>query len=164
VIDNTSFSIPATGVPTLAPILVDKLNGLAQFISFRDTDDTCVQRQSGAEQFYEARLWLVPSMFSVVSQLLTRRRIIMFLRLVVIHKNMFQGGKTCSWDQARLVISICALLQNEHVQRDELVSEYAFDVATCLVDGRSYVSQLSGLPLTGSQSLARKPVSNARNS
>ncbi|KAH0543775.1 hypothetical protein FGG08_001957 [Glutinoglossum americanum] len=124
VIENTSFSIPATGVPTLAPILVDKLNGLAQYISFRDTDasraspdDVCLQRQSGAEQFYEVRLW-----------------IIMFLRLVIIHRNMFQGGKTCSWDQARLVISICALLQNEHVQRDELILEYAFDVVTYLVD------------------------------
>ncbi|KAI9776029.1 MAG: RNA polymerase II mediator complex subunit [Geoglossum umbratile] len=124
VIENTSFSIPGIGVPTLAPILVDKLNSLAQYISLRDidtgkaaSDDVCVQRQSGAEQFCEVRLW-----------------IIMFLRLVVIHRNMFQGGKTCSWDQARLVISICALLQNEHVQRDELVSEYAFDVATYLVD------------------------------
>ncbi|KAI9860017.1 MAG: RNA polymerase II mediator complex subunit [Trichoglossum hirsutum] len=124
VIENTCFSIPATGVPTLAPILVDKLNGLAQYISFRDndagrtsSDDACVQRQTGAEQFCEVRLWIV-----------------MFLRLIVIHRNMFQGGKTCSWDQSRLIISICSLLQNEHVQRDEVISEYAFDVATYLVD------------------------------
>jgi hypothetical protein len=68
VIENTCFSIPATGVPTLAPILVDKLNGLAQYISFRDndagrtsSDDACVQRQTGAEQFCEVRLWLVPT-------------------------------------------------------------------------------------------------------
>jgi len=70
----------------------------------------------------------------------------MFLRLVVIHKSMFQGGKTCSWDQARLVISICALLQSEHVQRDEPVFEYAFDVATYLIDGKNYASYRSGGP------------------
>ncbi|KAI9769426.1 MAG: RNA polymerase II mediator complex subunit [Geoglossum simile] len=154
VIENTSFSIPTTSVPTLAPILVDKLNGLAQYISLRDTDtrrappdDVCV-RQSGAEQFYEVRLW-----------------IIMFLRLVVIHKSMFQGGKTCSWDQARLVISICSLFQNEHVQRDELLFEYAFDVATYLIDGKIMLRTVRvNLPLTRSQNSAKKLESNAPNS
>ena len=88
----------------------------------------------------------------------------MFLRLLVIHKNMFQGGKSCSWEQARLVISICALLQNEHVQRDELVFEYAFDVATYLVDGKIMLRTiLLNFPLTISQNLAKKLESNARN-
>jgi hypothetical protein len=89
----------------------------------------------------------------------------MFLRLVVIHKSMFQGGKTCSWDQARLVISICALLQNEHVQRDEPVFEYAFDVATYLIDGKIvFRIVLVNVSLTRPQSLAKKPEPNAPSS
>jgi mediator of RNA polymerase II transcription subunit 12, fungi type len=129
VVEATASSIPSTGVPHLGPILVEKLNSLVQYLqpdpsSSLKHESSSVSaaspQPSPSQSFKEVHLWLI-----------------VLIRLTVIHREMFSQAKPGSWDQARLLVALCALLQNERIQVHDGLYTYIADVASYFVDDLS---------------------------
>lgn len=92
VIEATAYSIPSSGVPNIAPMLVDKLNMILQSLTLGE-DDSAVPEVLWNDLLTESRCWLL-----------------LFLRMVVLHRAAFLTKSGAS-DQGRMVVGLCTLLQ-----------------------------------------------------
>ncbi|PGH28586.1 hypothetical protein GX50_08679 [[Emmonsia] crescens] len=106
IVEDLSFSVPETGIPSLGPMLVEKMNMILHKVTVlensimnsntsQDNDQSSAIRQSHATQEYVITFW-----FSII------------LRLVSIHRSTFAPGtlsKSDLGDQTRLLISISCI-------------------------------------------------------
>ncbi|KAK6522114.1 RNA polymerase II mediator complex subunit [Arthrobotrys megalospora] len=115
----------------LPPILADKMNVVLQALSGVGGEVTI---QSDGE---------VTGGKETVGKVYGRLRswVILFLRIVALHKTEFGSPKTSAIEQGRIVIGLCALLENRSVQNDDFMSEFALDVACAIVDDMSEESR-----------------------
>ncbi|KAF3161932.1 RNA polymerase II mediator complex subunit [Orbilia oligospora] len=108
----------------LPPILADKMNVVLQALSGAGGEVTI---QSDG---------VVTGGKETVGKVYKRLRswVILFLRIVALHKAEFGSPKTSVVEQGRMVIGLCALLENRCVQNDDFMSEFALDVACAITD------------------------------
>ncbi|KAF3219135.1 RNA polymerase II mediator complex subunit [Orbilia oligospora] len=109
----------------LPPILADKMNVVLQALSGAGGEVTI---QSDG---------VVTGGKETVGKVYKRLRswVILFLRIVALHIAEFGSPKTSVVEQGRMVIGLCALLENRCVQNDDFMSEFALDVACAIIDG-----------------------------
>ncbi|KAF3214584.1 RNA polymerase II mediator complex subunit [Orbilia oligospora] len=108
----------------LPPILADKMNVVLQALSGAGGEVTI---QSDG---------VVTGGKETVGKVYKRLRswVILFLRIVALHIAEFGSPKTSVVEQGRMVIGLCALLENRCVQNDDFMSEFALDVACAIID------------------------------
>ncbi|KAK6341945.1 RNA polymerase II mediator complex subunit [Orbilia blumenaviensis] len=115
----------------LPPILADKMNVVLQALSgvggevtIHSDGEVTGGKETIGKAYRKLRSW-----------------VILFLRIVALHKAEFGSSKTSAIEQGRIVIGLCALLENRCVQNDEFMSEFALDVACAIVDDMSEESR-----------------------
>ncbi|PGG98881.1 hypothetical protein AJ79_08757 [Helicocarpus griseus UAMH5409] len=114
IVEDLSFSVPETGVPSLGPVLLEKMNLVLQKVAYlessmsnanQDSDHSVTLRHSYAAQESAILFWFY-----------------IMLRLVSIHRSSFAPGalpKSDIADQTRLLISIsCIALSRTLSSRD----------------------------------------------
>lgn len=99
VIEATSTSINTRVGPVISSALVEKLNMLISYIMPTSNENAENDRMmdpppSPRDLFWESRCWLI-----------------LFLRIIILHKSAFSNSKVGMSDQARMVVGLCALLQ-----------------------------------------------------
>ncbi|EPS36802.1 hypothetical protein H072_9642 [Dactylellina haptotyla CBS 200.50] len=107
----------------LPPVLADKitivlqnLNGVGGEVAIQ-SDGEVTGKEPGKKGYARLRSWIV-----------------LFLRIVALHKAEFASPKTSAIEQGRIVIGLCALLENKFIQNDDFVFEFALDIACAIVD------------------------------
>ncbi|KAK2783012.1 RNA polymerase II mediator complex subunit [Emmonsiellopsis sp. PD_33] len=106
IVEDLSYSIPDAGVPSLGPVLVEKLNTVLQRIvamenSIKNMDQPANRGTTATRQAYSVHESILVFWFSIL------------LRLTALHRSTFPTGdslsKTDLADQSRLLISICCI-------------------------------------------------------
>ncbi|KAF3930239.1 hypothetical protein ABW20_dc0104813 [Dactylellina cionopaga] len=113
----------------LPPILADKMNIVLQALSGASGEVTI---QSDGEVTGTGAGVGKDAARKVYGRL--RSWVVLFLRIVALHKTEFGSPKTSAIEQGRMVIGLCALLENRHVQNDDFMFEFALDIACSIVD------------------------------
>ncbi|KAK6353406.1 RNA polymerase II mediator complex subunit [Orbilia brochopaga] len=138
-IDVTAGASPAPATAGMGlwmpPILTDRMNTVLQGLSGVGGDVTI---QSDGEITHS-----VPPGRDGARRAYARLRswVTLFLRIVALHRTEFRVPKTSLVEQGRMVVGLCALLENKHVQKDEFMFEMALDIACALVDEMSEESR-----------------------
>ncbi|RPB01463.1 hypothetical protein L873DRAFT_658642 [Choiromyces venosus 120613-1] len=122
VIEATAYSIPKQGIASIATLLVDKLNMIIQSITLQEDELEKSEHAAVPEVFWndsltESRCWLL-----------------LFLRMIVLHRAAFTSSKSGASDQGRLVVGLCTLLQHEFIQQDPDLFDFVFDVTGSFID------------------------------
>lgn len=93
VIEATAYSIPSSGVSSIASMLVDKLNMIVQSLTLGEDELADHAEVLWNDSLTESRCWLL-----------------LFLRMIVLHRAAFLTKSGVS-DQGRMVVGLCTLLQ-----------------------------------------------------
>ncbi|KAJ9312293.1 hypothetical protein DTO271D3_7451 [Paecilomyces variotii] len=151
IVEELAYSIPDTGVPSIAPLLTEKTSILLNKIVALQNSVRNLSRNEGALATDQIEPTL--STFGRHSAFWTTA----LLRMTIIHCSAFTGssaaGKPSILDQTRLLIAICIIATSQPPsgpvsesqaaaclpgqQRGQSLrglQAYAFDVAACLVD------------------------------
>ncbi|KAF3915726.1 hypothetical protein AA313_de0204357 [Arthrobotrys entomopaga] len=107
----------------LPPILADKMSAVLHSLNVIGGDVTihsggeATRKETGKKGYAKLRSWIV-----------------LFLRIIALHKAEFGAAKTSGIEQGRMVIGLCALLENKFVRNDNFVFEFALDIACAIAD------------------------------
>ncbi|RPB19444.1 hypothetical protein L211DRAFT_814567 [Terfezia boudieri ATCC MYA-4762] len=127
---NTNMAVPTASGSLISAALVDKLNALVQYVM--------PQQDEGSN----AKTGEMLSPKTLISEL--RGWLILFLRIIILHRSAFSStSKVGISDHSRMIVSLCALLQNGYLQSDEPLFDHVIDVITCFVDDLSEESRLA---------------------
>ncbi|KAI9715910.1 MAG: hypothetical protein M1812_005730 [Candelaria pacifica] len=126
VIAATAYSIPQHGAAQLGPSLVGKIEGLLQLVTPEGATENPPPVKCNLEEPSASRLQSGTIHFWVD----------VLLRIVIVHKGMFQPARAGALDQARLLIALCSILVNEFFQEESDLTDTALDVGSCLIDGK----------------------------
>jgi mediator of RNA polymerase II transcription subunit 12 len=123
VIEATSASISTAGPQFIASTLVERIAKLLLIISNRDDDGSSTLPEfswRNHDALAEFRCWLV-----------------LFLRLVVLHRPAFTQPKSSSssLEQARMLAGLCCLLQHDIIRNDDAHFELVLGIAGTFCDG-----------------------------
>ncbi|KAF8419653.1 hypothetical protein EV426DRAFT_267297 [Tirmania nivea] len=127
---NTNMAVPAASGSLISAALVDKLNTLVQYVMPQEDEGSSPKTRE------------IVSSKTLISEL--RSWLILFLRIIILHRSAFSSTpKIGISDHSRMIVGLCALLQNEYLQSDEPLFDHVIDVITCFVDDLSEESRLA---------------------